>query len=75
MRTLYRKIHQSLGVTPYELMLRIRIESAAEALIQTKDKVIDIARAHAFCDQSAFTQHFRKRVGMPPKQFRLRHLG
>ncbi len=46
-----------------------------EALIQTKDKVIDIARAHAVCDQSAFTQHFRKRVGMPPKQFRLRHLG
>jgi len=57
-RTLYRKIHQALGVTPYELMLRIRIESAAEALIQTTDKVIEIAQAHAFCDQSAFTQHF-----------------
>ena len=52
-RTLYRKIHQALGVTPYELMLRIRIESAAEALVQTNDKVIDIAQAHAFCDQSA----------------------
>jgi AraC-like DNA-binding protein len=74
-RTLYRKIHQALGVTPYELMLRIRIESAAEALIQTTDKVIDIAQAHAFCDQSAFTQHFRKRIGLTPKQFRLRHQG
>jgi AraC-like DNA-binding protein len=74
-RTLYRKIHQSLGVTPYELMLRIRIESAAEALIQTNDKVIDIAQAHAFCDQSAFTQHFRKRIGLTPKQFRMRHQG
>jgi transcriptional regulator GlxA family with amidase domain len=74
-RTLYRKIHQALGVTPYELMLRIRIESAAEALIQTTDKVIDIAQAHAFCDQSAFTQHFRKRIGLTPKQFRKRHQG
>jgi len=74
-RTLYRKIHQALGVTPYELMLRIRIESAAEALIQTTDKVIDIATAHGFCDQSAFTQHFRKRIGMTPKQFRMRHQG
>lgn len=74
-RTLYRKIHQSLGVTPYELMLRIRIESAAEALIQSTDKVTDIAQAHAFCDQSAFTQHFRRRVGMTPKQFRMRHQG
>ena len=74
-RTLYRKIHQALGVTPYELMLRIRIESAAEALIQTTEKVIAIAHAHAFCDQSAFTQHFRKRIGLTPKQFRMRHQG
>ena len=74
-RTLYRKIHQALGVTPYELMLRIRIEAAAEALIQTTDKVIDIAQAHAFCDQSAFTQHFRKRIGLTPKQFRMRYQG
>lgn len=74
-RTLYRKIHQALGITPYELMLRIRIESAAEALIQTTDKVIDIAQAHAFCHQSAFTQHFRKRIGLTPKQFRIRHQG
>ncbi len=74
-RTLYRKVHQALGITPYELMLRIRIESAAEALIQTTDKVLDIAQAHAFCDQSAFTQHFRKRIGMTPKHFRMRHQG
>lgn len=72
-RTLYRKVNQALGVTPYELMLRIRIQKAAETLIKTSDKVIEIARAHGFCDQSTFTQHFRKRTGMTPKQFRLRH--
>ncbi|MBE2285988.1 MAG: AraC family transcriptional regulator [Prosthecobacter sp.] len=29
----------------------------------------------AFCDQSAFTQQFRKRTGMTPKEFRRRHQG
>jgi AraC-like DNA-binding protein len=72
-RTLYRKVNQALGVTPYELMLRIRIQKAAEALIKTNAKVMEIAAAHGFCDQSTFTQHFRKRTGMTPKQFRLRH--
>ena len=72
-RTLYRKVNQALGVTPYELMLRIRIQKAAEALLKTNDKVLDIAVAHGFCDQSTFTQHFRKRTGMTPMQFRLRH--
>ncbi|MEA3212264.1 MAG: hypothetical protein QOE70_5321, partial [Chthoniobacter sp.] len=68
-RTLYRKVNQALGVTPYELMLRIRIQKAAEALIKTNDKVMDVAVAHGFCDQSTFTQHFRKRTGMTPSSF------
>ncbi len=72
-RTLFRKIKQSVGVTPYELAVRIRVQKAAEALIQTTDKVDAIARAHGFCDQSNFTHHFRKRTGMTPKEFRTRH--
>lgn len=72
-RTLYRKVNQALGVTPYELMLRIRIQKAAEALIKTNGKVMEIALAHGFCDHSTFSQHFRKRTGMTPKQFRLRY--
>jgi len=72
-RTLNRKVNQAFGVTPYELMLQIRIQKAAEALIQTPAKVQDIAVAHGFCDQSTFTQHFRKRMGMTPRQFRIGH--
>jgi PAS domain S-box-containing protein len=72
-RTLNRKVNQVFGVTPYELMIRIRIQKAAEALLQTSAKVHDIAIAHGFCDQSTFTQHFRKRMGMTPRQFRVGH--
>ena len=56
--------------------LNVRIGKGAVQLVHAvRDKVIDIATAHGFCDQSAFTQHFRKRIGMTPKQFRMRHQG
>lgn len=56
-------------------MLRLRIQSAAEALVKTAAGISEIAIDHGFCDQSAFTQQFRKRTGMTPRQFRLRNRG
>ncbi len=70
-RTLNRRVNEAFGVTPYELMLRIRIQKAADALLQTSAKVHDIALAHGFCDQSTFIQHFRRRTGKTPRQFRV----
>jgi AraC-like DNA-binding protein len=72
-RTLFRKVRKVLRVTPYEMILRIRIQKAATALLKTEASVSEIARSHGFCDQSTFTQHFRKRIGMTPKQFRVRY--
>ena len=72
-RQLHRKLRTTLGITPHELMLRTRIQSAAESLAKTSDPISQIALDHGFCDHSAFTQQFRKRTGMTPKQFRVRH--
>jgi AraC-like DNA-binding protein len=74
-RHLHRKLRAALGVSPYELLLRTRIQSSAEALAKTAAPIIQIALDHGFCDQSAFTQQFRKRTGMTPKEFRKRHEG
>lgn len=74
-RQLYRDVRAALGVSPYELLLRTRIQSAAEELAQTSVPIIEIALSHGFCDQSAFTQQFRKRIGQTPRQFRVSHLG
>ncbi|MCB1208638.1 MAG: helix-turn-helix domain-containing protein, partial [Verrucomicrobiales bacterium] len=71
-RHLHRKLRAALGLSPYELLLRSRIQSAAEALAKTSTTLIDIALDHGFCDQSAFTQQFRKRTGMTPREFRKR---
>lgn len=72
-RHLHRKLREAMGITPHELMLRMRIQSAAEALTKTGRTLSDIALDHGFCDQSAFTLQFRKRTGMTPRQFRQRH--
>ncbi len=72
-RHLHRKLRATLGLTPHELMLRTRIQSAAEALARTSAPIIEVALNHGFCDQSAFTQQFRKRTGMTPRQFRMRN--
>jgi AraC-like DNA-binding protein len=72
---LHRKLRAALGLSPYELLLRTRIQSAAEALAKTSAPIINVALEHGFCDQSAFTQQFRKRTGMTPKEFRRRHQG
>jgi AraC-like DNA-binding protein len=72
-RHLHRKLRECLGTTPHELILRLCIQAAAEALTQTGTSIADIALDHGFCDQSAFTQQFRKRTGMTPRQFRQQH--
>lgn len=72
-RDLHRKVRDILGTTPHELMLQMRIQGAAESLAKTHHSIERIALDHGFCDQSAFTQQFRKRTGLTPKQFRIRH--
>lgn len=70
-RTLHRTIRSAFSISPYELALRIRVQRAAEQLLRTSESIPDIALAHGFCDQSAFTHQFKKRMGTTPKQFRL----
>lgn len=74
-RQLHRKLKAALGLSPYELLLRTRVQAAAEVLARTSTPISEVALDHGFCDQSAFTQQFRKRTGMTPKEFRQRHVG
>lgn len=74
-RNLHRKLVGALGLTPHGLVLRERTEAAARRLADSEDSIADIAAEHGFCDQSAFTKHFRMRTGLTPRNFRLRHQG
>ena len=74
-RNLHRILQKAMGVTPHELMLRLRIEAAGEQLATSDVTIAKIAVDNGFCDQSAFTKHFRTRTGLTPRAFRKRHQG
>ncbi|MGQ0636080.1 MAG: helix-turn-helix domain-containing protein [Planctomycetaceae bacterium] len=69
-RQLERRFKAALGVGPQEHIMRTRILAASRALRETDHSLAKIATDCGFYDQSAFTRHFKKRVGQTPTQFR-----
>jgi AraC family transcriptional regulator len=65
-----RQFHQHFGCTISEYMRRIRIARAQSLLSCSDVQVSDIALASGFCDQSHFTNTFRRVTGMPPRRYR-----
>ncbi|WP_458789482.1 helix-turn-helix domain-containing protein [Adonisia turfae] len=64
-----RLFKQSLGCSPYQYVLRCRVERAKRLLLQRKLSIADIALTVGFSSQSHLTQHFRRHVGTTPKRF------
>lgn len=60
---------QSVGITPYQYVLQLRVERAKHLLKSQKMTICDVALACGFADQSHFTKHFRKLTGMTPKMY------
>jgi PAS domain S-box-containing protein len=65
-------IRRLFQLTPRDLMMQIRLDEALHALTTTGHSIAEIALATGFCDQSAFTRHFRRLTGLPPATFRAR---
>jgi len=59
-----------LGLTPKQLILRFRLEEALRLLDTSTDSIATIASSCGYYDQSAFTRHFKRAVGMAPATFR-----
>lgn len=72
-RQLHRRFREVFGLSVREFLLRTRVQSASDALLDTDLSIAQIAVDFGFCDQSAFTQLFRKFMGLTPRQFRLRY--
>ncbi|WP_294233011.1 AraC family transcriptional regulator [Prosthecobacter sp.] len=75
-RQLHRKFVETFGVSPQAFIMKLRIQAACEALQKEGAQIADVSQALGFCDQSAFTHHFHRHMGMTPltylRQFRLR---
>jgi AraC family transcriptional regulator len=56
------------GFSPHQYVVRQRIE-ASKVLLRKRYAIADVAHRVGFAHQSHFTRHFKRAVGMTPKQF------
>ena len=64
-----RLFKKSTGITPYQYLIKCRIDRAKILLMQRKLGIADIALEVGFSNQSNFTKHFKRLVGVTPKKF------
>ena len=69
-RQLHRKFIEIFGSSPQSFILKVRIQAACELLQQGDRLISEVARESGFSDQSSFTQHFRKHLGVTPRRYR-----
>ena len=72
-RQLNRKFNDAFGMSAQDFLTKTRIQTASDALLNTASSIAEIAQQFGFCDQSAFTQAFRKHTGITPLKFRKRY--
>jgi AraC-like DNA-binding protein len=65
--SLFRK---STGLSPYQFLIKQRVNSAKELLLMGDLPIIDVAIAVGFYDQSHLTRHMRRLLGVSPRQIR-----
>ena len=70
LRQLQRRFRSAFVISPQEFLMRTRVLAAARLLETTGLTSGEIAVQCGFADQSSFTQHFRKRIGMSPAAHR-----
>ena len=60
---------QSTGITPHQYVIRCRIEQAKRLIEQRKLSLAEIAIQVGFVDQSHLHRHFKRLVGVTPKNY------
>ncbi|QDT12825.1 helix-turn-helix domain-containing protein [Planctomycetes bacterium K23_9] len=71
-RQLNRRFVEVFGISVQNFLIKTRIQASCDALLNGDKSIADIAIQVGFCDQSAFTQHFRKHIGVTPYKYRSR---
>jgi AraC family transcriptional regulator len=60
------------GLSPHQYVLSQRIQLARQLLTETKLSIAEVAHDVGFYDQSHFTYHFKRLVGVTPNAIRER---
>ena len=67
---LQRKLKQTMGITPQDLMKEARIKRACQLLRETDKNVSEVAYACGFTDPKYFSRSFKQSTGKSPSEFR-----
>jgi AraC family transcriptional regulator len=69
---LSRIFKKATGVTPHRYLLQVRVHSARALLTAGAGdrSLAEVAAAVGFADQSHLTRHFKRMLGVTPKQIR-----
>lgn len=70
---LQRKLKQSMGITPQDLMREARIKRACQLLQQTDKNIAEVAYACGFTDPKYFSRSFKQSTGLSPTEYREKH--
>jgi AraC family transcriptional regulator len=66
-----RQFKAATGLPPYQYVIARRVERARQLLQQGRDlPLAEVAACAGFSDQSQFSHHFKRLVGVTPGQFR-----
>jgi AraC family transcriptional regulator len=66
-----RRFKAATGLPPHQYVLTRRVEQAKQLLQQDRDlSLAEVAACAGFSDQSQFTHHFKRLVGVTPGRFR-----
>lgn len=66
----HRLFRTTVGEPVAEYIRKKRLMEAAKELINTDEKIVDIALKYQFGSQETFTKAFKKLYGIPPREFR-----
>ncbi len=66
----HRLFQEKVGMSLHEYVRQRRLTSAANILIYTDTRILDIAFKYQFESQESFTRAFRKAYGLPPGKYR-----
>ena len=64
------RFRESLGVSPHQFVLEQRVEKARSLLSSSGAKLTEVALESGFSNQSHFSLHFKRRVGVTPGRYR-----
>ena len=65
-----RLFKRAMGISPHQYVIQQRVERAKVMLLTTDLPIAVIALQVGFSSQSHLTQHFKRVIGMTPKQVR-----